>query len=179
MISAGDAGSEKWTCRWLMSEEAAGYKRPPKSGQFKKGQSGNPGGRPKRNGPIYIDFDHHLDEVLDVKVNGRQQKMSAKEVELNRVLMKAMDKDKPDFKSIAYLLGLFEKYDCISRPAQDDGGVLVMPTNKYPMRMCLLIAERYGLPETWTKAQIAWGRKEYEATKTDRERLQESVGVFN
>jgi hypothetical protein len=32
--------------------------------------------------------------------------------------MKAMDKDKPDFKSIAYLLDLFEKYDCISRPAQ-------------------------------------------------------------
>lgn len=26
-----------------------GYKKPPKSGQFKKGQSGNPRGRPKRN----------------------------------------------------------------------------------------------------------------------------------
>jgi hypothetical protein len=67
-----------------MSEQAkdnepAGYKRPPKSGQFKKGQSGNPGGRPKRSGPIDIDFDQHLGEVFDVKVNGRQQKMSAKE----------------------------------------------------------------------------------------------------
>jgi hypothetical protein len=75
--------------------ESAGYKRPPKSGQFKKGQSGNPGGRPKRRGPIDVDFDQHLDEVFDVKVNGRQRKMSAKEIELNRVLMKAMDKNKP------------------------------------------------------------------------------------
>jgi Family of unknown function (DUF5681) len=167
----------------LMSEQAkdsksAGYKRPPRSGQFKKGQSGNPGGRPKRSGPIDIDFDQHLDELFDVKVNGRRQKMSAKEIELNRVLMKAMDKNKPDFKSIAYLLDLFEKYDCISRPVQSGGGVLEMPTNQYPLRMCMLIAERYGLPETWTKAQIAWGRKQYEATKTDRERLKESVGVF-
>jgi hypothetical protein len=153
--------------------EPAGYRRPPKSGQFKKGQSGNPGGRPKRSGPIDIDFDQHLEEVFDVKVNGRQ------EIELNRVLMKAMDKNKPDFKSIAYLLDLFEKYDCISRPVQSSGGVLTMPTNQYPFRMCTLIAERYGLPETWTKAQIAWGRKQYEATKTDRERLEESVGVFN
>jgi hypothetical protein len=166
-----------------MSEQAkysepAGYKRPPKSGQFKKGQSGNPGGRPKRSGPLDIDFDQHLGEVFDVKVNGREQKMSAKEIELSRVLMKAMDKNKPDLKSIAYLLDLFEKYDCISRPVQGGGGVLTMPTDQYPIRMCMLIAERYGLPETWTKAQIAWGRKQYEATKTDRERLEESVGVF-
>jgi hypothetical protein len=162
-----------------MSEKAAGYKHPPKSGQFKKGQSGNPGGRPKRKGPINIDFAQHLEEILDVKVNGQQRKMSAKEIELNRVLMKAMDKNKPDFKSIAYLLDLFEKFDCISRPAQCGGGVLVMPTNRYPMRMCLLIAVRYGLPETWTKSQIAWGRQQYNASKTERERLEESVGVFS
>src|SRR3954466_9666547 len=116
--------------RSLMSEQAkdsepAGYKLPPKSRQFKKGQSGNPGGRPKRSGPVEVDFDQHLDEVFDVKVNGRQQKMSAKEIELNRVLTKAMDKNKPDFKSIAYLLDLFEKYDCISRRSvQGGGGVL-------------------------------------------------------
>lgn len=162
----------------VKDSEPAGYKRPPKSGQFKKGQSGNPGGRPKRSGPIDIDFDQHLDEIFDVKVDGRQQKMSAKEIELRRVLMKAMNKNKPDFKSIAYLLDLFEKHDCISRPVQGGGGVLTMPTNLYPMRMCLLIAERYGVPETWTQAQIAWGRKQYEASKTDRERLEESVGVF-
>src|SRR5258707_15837767 len=65
----------------LMSEqgkdsESAGYKRPPRSGQFKKGQSGNPGGRPKRSGPIDIDFDQHLHELFDVKVYGHRQKIS-------------------------------------------------------------------------------------------------------
>ena len=161
-----------------MSEEIVGYKHPPKSGQFKKGGSGNPGGRPKRSGPIEIDFDQFRDQSFQVKVNGRQQTMSAKEIELNRVLMKAMDKNKPDFKSIAYLLDLFEKFDCISRPVQDVRSVLTLPTDKYPKRMCMFIAERYGFPETWTKAQIAWGRKQYESTKTDDERLRESVGVF-
>lgn len=31
-----------------LNREEVGYKKPPRSGQFKKGQSGNPGGRPKR-----------------------------------------------------------------------------------------------------------------------------------
>ena len=33
------------------AEEAVGYRRPPKSGQFKKGQSGNPRGQPKPGRP--------------------------------------------------------------------------------------------------------------------------------
>jgi len=131
VLKAAD-GEESLMSEQAKDSEPAGYKRPPKSGQFKKGRSGNPGGRPKRSGSIDIDFDQHLDEVFDVKVNGRRQKMSAKEIELNRVLMKAMDKNKPDFKSIAYLLDLFEKYDCISRPVLSGGGVLEMPTNQYP-----------------------------------------------
>jgi len=66
-----------------------------------------------------------LDELFEVKVNGRRQKMSAKEIELNRVLMKAMDKNKPDFKSIAYLLDLFEKYDCDAALMHDFSGIYV------------------------------------------------------
>ncbi len=31
-----------------MSDDLVGYGKPPKSGQFKKGQSGNPKGRPKK-----------------------------------------------------------------------------------------------------------------------------------
>ncbi len=47
-----------------------------------------------------------------------------------------------------------------------------------PFRMAFLIAEKYGLPESWTKKQIAWGRKQFEATMTDLERKCEAAGII-
>ena len=45
-------------------EDNIGFGNPPKKSQFKKGQSGNPSGRPKgtRN------FGTHLDEVLNTPI---------------------------------------------------------------------------------------------------------------
>jgi hypothetical protein len=47
-----------------------------------------------------------------------------------------------------------------------------------PFRMAMLIAERYGLPEDWTKRHIAWGRKQFEATMTEEERLLKAEGLI-
>jgi hypothetical protein len=44
--------------------------------------------------------------------------------------------------------------------------------------MAMLIAERYGFPENWTKKQVAWGRKQYEATMTEQERQFEAAGII-
>ena len=151
-----------------------GYRRPPKSGQFKKGQSGNPGGRRKKSGPIQVDAAGILDEMFSVNVGGRIQTMSAKEVEIRQILKKAIEKK--DFKSMAHLLSLFEKHSCVATP--QTSGVVVLPTNTMPWRMALIIAQEYGLPEQWTKAQIAWGRRQYEATMTDIERACEAAGII-
>jgi hypothetical protein len=56
--------------------------------------------------------------------------------------------------------------------------VLTLPTSKMPFRMAFLIAEKYGLPKHWTKKQIAWGRKQFEATMTDLERECEAAGII-
>lgn len=157
-------------------EEPVGYKRPPKSGQFKKGKSGNPGGRRKNSGPIKLDFDSIFSEVFSVRVAGQTQRMSAKEVEIRQILKKAIDKK--DFKSIAYLLDLFEKHGCIAQPDNRTSGVVTLPTNSMPRRMALIILERYGFPENWTKKQIAWGRRQYKATMTDEERQFEAAGII-
>ena len=151
-----------------------GYKRPPKSGQFKKGQSGNPGGRRKKSGPIEVDAAGIFDEMFAVNVGGRVQTMSAKEVEIRQILKKAVEKK--DFKSMAHLLSLFEKYSCVTAP--QTSGVIVLPTNTMPGRMARMILHNYGPPERWTKAQIAWGRREYEATMTDKERECEAAGII-
>jgi uncharacterized protein DUF5681 len=93
-------------------EYAVGYKRPPKSGQFKKGQSGNPGGRRKKSGPVQVDVASILNETFRVSVGGRAQDMSAKEVAIRQVLKKALEKT--DFRSMAHLLSLFEKHGCVA-----------------------------------------------------------------
>ena len=149
-------------------EKSVGYKRPPKSGQFKKGQSGNPGGRRNKTGPIKVDLDSIYSEVFTVKIAGQTREMSAKEVEIRQFLKRAIDKK--EFKSTAYLLDLFQKHGCVAQPVNRRSGTIVMPTHSTPFRMAMLIAERYGFPEDWTKRHIAWGRKQFEATMTEEER---------
>ena len=156
-------------------EEAVGYRRPPKSGRFKKGKSGNPGGRRKKNGLIKLDVEGILQEFFSVKVAGQTRTMSAKEVEIRQILKKAIEKK--DFRSIAYLLELFEKHGCIAEPENRRSNVISLPYH-IPRRMSLLLLERYGPPENWTKRRIAWGRKQYEATMTEQERLYEAAGII-
>jgi hypothetical protein len=66
-----------------------GYKRPPTTSQFKKGQSGNPGGRRRKSGPVRVDVESILNETFQVSVAGRVQAMSAKEVEIRHILKRA------------------------------------------------------------------------------------------
>ena len=75
---------------WKDKEYQVGFRKPPKSGQFKKGKSGNPKGRPKgtRN------FNKDLEEVLAGKVtvteNGKPKKVSSQSAALMRLREKAL-----------------------------------------------------------------------------------------
>lgn len=152
---------------------SVGYKRPPKPSQFKKGQSGNPGGRRRKVGPVRVDVDAILNETFSVSVAGRTQTMSAKEIEIRQILKRALEKK--DFRSIAYLIELFQKHGSVA--TEPKSGVLTLPTNTIPSRMCDLLFAKHGHPDGWTKRQIAWARKIFEATKTEFEALCEAAGV--
>ena len=64
----------------------AGFGRPPQSGQFKKGKSGNPKGRPKKPDPSVV----HLSDVLQDEVLANGQPMDAREAELRQLIKKAL-----------------------------------------------------------------------------------------
>ena len=71
-------------------EYETGYAKPPKSGQFPKGKSGNPRGRPKGS----KDFGTDLREVLEAKVavseNGKPRKVTSQKATLMRLREKAL-----------------------------------------------------------------------------------------
>jgi hypothetical protein len=66
-----------------------GYGKPPKDGQFKKGVSGNPSGRPKKP----VDFDSALMRALDVRVkvadNGKAKVVTKRDLAATRLANEA------------------------------------------------------------------------------------------
>ena len=90
-------------------EYEVGYKKPPKSTQFKKGQSGNPAGRKKKPKPesIYQAFIFLANETQTVQINEyTSKKMNMAEILANKVFQDAIKKDGNSRK---FLLDVFFK----------------------------------------------------------------------
>jgi len=104
-----------------------GYGKPPKRSQFKRGQSGNPTGRPKgaKSGPI--DIAVILSEPLTVRTAGTTQRMSPFEVGVRQLVKQGLSKN--GLKAILEFFKVCETYGIIPPvpPAERGGGALVVP----------------------------------------------------
>jgi hypothetical protein len=90
------------------TDDAVGYGRPPKHSQFRKGQSGNPKGRPKKRKTLPDLLDHELEQKIEVK-----GKLLTKEELMAKVLVQNAIKGQP-----AAMKVLFEHLR--SREGQND-----------------------------------------------------------
>ena len=80
-----------------------GYGRPPEETRFRKGQSGNPKGRPKGAKNLGGLFQRMLGEAVNVREGERTRSMSKVEAMLQNLLLKAI---KGETRSIAQVLAL-------------------------------------------------------------------------
>jgi hypothetical protein len=88
-------------------DHAVGYGRPPKATQFKKGQSGNPRGRPKGTRPVGAVLQEILGQKVAVSENGKTRRLPALEVMLRRLANDAMRSEPVALK---LMLSLFDRY---------------------------------------------------------------------
>jgi Family of unknown function (DUF5681) len=92
-----------------MSEEymsdgyEVGYRKPPRSTQFKKGSSGNPKGRPRKTLDFHLELLREFGSSITINENGRRRRISKYEAVIKQLAIKAMS---GNLSAIRILLGL-------------------------------------------------------------------------
>lgn len=102
-------------------EDEVGYKKPPRKNRFKKGQSGNPAGRPRKQKPDG-DLRSIIERISNEEVCIAGQTLTLRELELRSLQHKAAKGDVPASK---HLMKLREQAGC-DKPKRE-GSVLVVP----------------------------------------------------
>jgi Family of unknown function (DUF5681) len=102
-----------------MSGYKVGYGKPPKAGQFRKGKSGNPRGRPKGSLNLATDLTAELGEHITVREDGRPRKVSKQRALIKSLMAKALQ---GDVRATASLLALYARV--ITEPLTDDNQVI-------------------------------------------------------
>jgi len=99
-------------------DDGVGYKRPPKVTRFKKGQSGNPTGRPKGRRNILSDLIDELSSPTEFKDNGHHLKVSKQVAVVKTLVAAALD---GDLRAIQALLTVCARMPADSGPDEELG----------------------------------------------------------
>ncbi|MDF2367765.1 DUF5681 domain-containing protein [Sneathiella sp.] len=107
-----------------------GHGRPPKATRWKKGQSGNPKGRPKteRTGPL--DISDILDKPVTMRINGKARQIHPFEGMVWQMVQQAM---KGEITPLIRLVELCEEFGLIHIPPPEySGSVIFAPKGMTP-----------------------------------------------
>jgi hypothetical protein len=107
-----------------------GYRKPPREHRFRKGQSGNPKGRPKKQPPPKADnsLAGMMQRVTERKIMLHGEEITLREMELLALQTKAAKGDVAASRQLAQL----RKEAGLVRGAAPVGGVLVVPAPPKP-----------------------------------------------
>lgn len=89
-----------------------GYKRPPKSGQFTKGKSGNSKGRPKGSNNLLTVLEQELGQSIVVNENGKKKTITRLQAMVKRMVAGALTGEQRSLLTLVEILrrtGRFEE----------------------------------------------------------------------
>ncbi|WP_157644513.1 DUF5681 domain-containing protein [Bradyrhizobium sp. WSM2793] len=92
----------------MTEDQKGGYGRPPMSGRFKKGQSGNPRGRPKGSRNLKTDLTSMMQKRVQIREDGQPRVVSRQELVLLRLFEQAA---KGDTKACMQLFSMIMKFE--------------------------------------------------------------------
>lgn len=133
--------------------QPVGYGNPPRKTQFKKGQSGNPRGRPRQKKALSTIVDEVLYKQVEITEAGRKRKVSAVEALLIRQLAEAM---KGDAKALDRL---FKVQQMFGSPVSETAGEIKGPSE----------AEKAMMAELASWAQSGTDEEQIEAVEAKEE----------
>lgn len=76
-----------------VQDHALGYKKPPRASRFRKGQSGNPNGRPKGSKKKELPFEAVLGQMVTIREGDQERRVTAEEAFLLQVSKSGLDGD--------------------------------------------------------------------------------------
>lgn len=111
-VNDGQQGDEKLKDQQRIDQQAkdsqdeydVGYGKPPKHTQFKKGQSGNPKGRPKRSRNLHTLIREELETPVILQENGKQIKTTKAAAMTKRLVNKALNGDARSIQTLLRMM---------------------------------------------------------------------------
>jgi Family of unknown function (DUF5681) len=98
-----------------------GYRRPPESGRFKKGKSGNPKGRPKGSTNFLTILEQELGQSIVVNENGKKRTITRMQAMVKRIVASALQGD---------LKALMTLFEILRRTGKfEESGETFLPAN--------------------------------------------------
>ena len=93
-----------------------GYGRPPAHTRFRKGQSGNAKGRPKRTKNLKTDLSEELSETIRIREGDREYPISKQRAVLKALVAKAV---KGDMRAATSLISLCARLFGVAEPEEE------------------------------------------------------------